>query len=182
MACSSTLAGRGLNCKDALGGIRKIFLVDFAEGMWADIASGAVAGLATGVSATAMKTYDMVKGTGSLTQTVTSDIVAGTVVFDQVVSVQFNKLEAADVTELQNLAKGRFACVVRDNNDNFFVVGHKFGSEVTGGTVITGQALGDNSGFTLELSAQDIAPAPFLDMTDPSTPADSDLTFDAAPA
>ena len=150
--------------------------------MWDVIDAGEVAGLAATVSATAMKTYDMAKGTGSLTQTVTSDIVAGTVVFDQVVSVQFNKLEVADITELQNLAKGRFACVVRDNNDNFFVVGHKFGCEVTGGTVITGQALGDNNGFTLEFSAQDIAPAPFLDMTNVTTPADTDLTFDAAPA
>lgn len=182
MACSSTLAGRGLNCKDALGGIRKIFLANFAEGMWADITSGEVAGLSADADSTAMKTYDMAKATGSLTQTVTSDIVAGTVIFDQVVSVQFNKLEVADITELQQLAKGRFACVVRDNNDNFFVVGHKFGCEVTGGTVITGQALGDNSGFTLEFSAQDMAPAPFLDMTNVTTPADTDLTFDAAPA
>ena len=159
-----------------------MFLVSFTEGMWDVISAGEVAGLATGVAATVMKTYDMVKATGSLTQTITSDVVAGTVLFDQALSVQFNNMEVADITELQEIVKGRFACLVRDNNDNFFILGHRFGCEVTGGTVVTGQGMGDLSGFTLEFGAQEIAPAPFLDMTDNETPADTDLTFTSAPA
>jgi hypothetical protein len=116
------------------------------------------------------------RGSGSLTQTVTSNIEAGTVYFDQVLSVTFNKLDTADIVEISNITKGRMAVIVQDTNDNYFVVGNKNGVEASGGTVQTGTAAGDQNGFTLELSAQEVSAAPFFDKA-----GQINVTFTAAP-
>ena len=178
MACTLTLAGRGVGCKDALGGIKRIYVTEWTDGLWEDIASGEVAGVTT--TAQQFYTYDMTRGSGSLNQTITSDLAAGTVYFDQVCSVTFNKVAASDITEISNLVKGRMGVLVQDNNDNWFVMGHKNGVEVTGGTAQTGTAAGDQNGFTIEFSAQEVAPAPFLDLTS-GAPTDADIVINAAP-
>ena len=177
MACSLTLAGRGVGCKDALGGIKRIYVAEWADGIWEDISAGEVAGATAAIT---FYTYDMTKGSGSLTQTITSDIAAGTVFFDQVCSVTFAKAAAADITEISNLVKGRVAVMVEDNNGNWFVMGLKNGVEVSGGTAQTGQAAGDQNGFTLEFSAQEVSAAPFLALTN-GAPTDTDITITAAP-
>ena len=177
MACTLTLAGRGIACKDALGGVKRIYIAEWSDGIWEDIASGEVAGSTAAIT---FYTYDMTKGSGSLTQTVTSDIAAGTIFYDQAVSVTFTKLAAADITELQNVSKGRMAVMVEDNNGNWFVVGHKHGVEVSGGSVQTGTAVGDQNGFTLEFNAQEVAPAPFLALTN-GEPTDTDIVITDAP-
>ncbi|MGA0397651.1 MAG: hypothetical protein ACO3O3_10870 [Ilumatobacteraceae bacterium] len=177
MACTLTLAGRGVGCKDALGGIKRIYVAEWVDGIWEDIASGEVAGSTAAIT---FYTYDMTRGSGSLNQTITSDLAAGTVFFDQVCSVTFNKAAASDITEISNLVKGRMAVLVEDNNGNWFVMGHQNGVEVSGGTAQTGTAAGDQNGFTLEFSAQDVAPAPFLALTS-GAPTDTDITITAAP-
>jgi len=72
-------------------------------------------------------------------------------------------LDKASHKELKLLAYGRPRVIVEDYNGNFFVMGLKHGAEVTGGTVVTGAAMGDMSGYTLVLSAQEEMPANFLD-------------------
>ena len=177
MACTLTLAGRGVGCKDALGGIKRIYVAEWVDGIWEDIASGEVSGSTAAIT---FYTYDMTRGSGSLNQTITSDLAAGAVFFDQVCSVTFNKAAASDITEISNLVKGRMAVLVEDNNGNWFVMGHQNGVEVSGGTAQTGTAAGDQNGFTLEFSAQDVAPAPFLALTS-GAPTDTDITITAAP-
>lgn len=177
MACTLTLAGRGVGCKDALGGIKRIYVAEWVDGIWEDIASGEVSGSTAAIT---FYTYDMTRGSGSLNQTITSDLAAGTVFFDQVCSVTFNKAAASDITEISNLVKGRMAVLVEDNNGNWFVMGHQNGVEVSGGTAQTGTAAGDQNGFTIEFSAQDVAPAPFLALTS-GAPTDTDITITAAP-
>ena len=70
--------------------------------------------------------------------------------------------------------------MVEDNNGNWFVMGLKNGVEVSGGTAQTGQAAGDQNGFTLEFSAQEVSAAPFLAVTS-GAPTDTDITITAAP-
>ncbi len=171
------MTGRGVGCKDALGGIKRIYVAEWSDGLWDPIVSGEVADATTAVT---FQTYDMTRGSGSLTQTITADLAAGTVFFDQVCSVTFNKAVVADIAEISNLVKGRMAVLVQDNNDNWFVVGHKNGVEVSGGTAQTGQAAGDQNGFTLEFSAQEASPAPFLAVT-ANVPDGTEITINAAP-
>lgn len=186
MACDLTLTGRGVGCKDALGGIKRIYVAEWSEDDWSwdAVTSGTTPGvtIAAGSLLTAVEfyTYDMTRGSGSLTQTITADLTAGTVFFDQVCSVTFNKAATTDIAEISNLVKGRCSVLVQDNNDNWFVMGLKNGVEVSGGTAQTGAAAGEQNGFTLEFSAQEVAPAPFLAVT-ANVPDDADINVNAAP-
>lgn len=172
MACSLTLTGRSLPCRDALGGVKKVWIVktaggtantSFTDDLWTyDAAVGDV----TGKAGTVAHDYVSPKNTSSFTQTVNASIENGTVFYTQVLSLVLNKPVVADIIELTNLAKGRLGILVQDNNDNYFVMGHTRGAELSGGSLTTGTALGDLNGYTLEFTAEEAIPAPFWDTTD----------------
>jgi hypothetical protein len=140
----------------------------FADGLWDAVVAGEIPDSAAALT---LKDYVSPKNSSSLTQTVNASVENGTVFYTQVLSLVLNKPVAADITEVQNLAKGRLAIVVQDNNDNYFVLGHTRGAELTGGSIATGTALGDLNGYTLEFTGEEAIPAPFLDSTG------SNLTF-----
>jgi hypothetical protein len=60
------------------------------------------------------------------------------------------------------MAYGRPHVIVEDNNGNFFLAGLEHGCDVTGGTIVTGAAMGDLSGYTLTLTGMEKVPANFL--------------------
>ena len=53
--------------------------------------------------------------------------------------------------------------MVEDYNGNVFVAGLEHGMEVTGGTIVTGGAMGDLSGYTLTLTGMERKPANFIE-------------------
>ena len=157
MACNLS-AGRAVNCKDVVGGIQKVFFVDF--GGLGDVTY--TADEITDASGTfSAYEYDL-KGGSSLEQTITSSRETGTTFFEQVLTLNLTKLSKEDNVQIKLLAYGRPQVAVVDNNGNAFLMGVEFGAEVTGGTVATGTAMGDLSGYTLTLTAQEKLPANFI--------------------
>lgn len=157
MSCNLS-AGRAVPCKDVVGGIQKVFFVNF--GGLGDITY--TADEITDASGTfSAYEYDL-KGGSSLEQTITSSRETGTTFFEQVLTLNLTKLSKEDNVEIKLLAYGRPQVAVVDNNGNAFLMGVEFGAEVTGGTVATGTAMGDLSGYTLTLTAQEKLPANFI--------------------
>ena len=157
MACNLS-AGRAVPCKDVVGGIQKVFFVDF--GGLGDVTY--TADEITDASGTfSAYEYDL-KGGSSLEQTITSSRETGTTFFEQVLTLNLTKLSKEDNVQIKLLAYGRPQVAVVDNNGNAFMMGVEFGAEVTGGTVATGTAMGDLSGYTLTLTAQEKLPANFI--------------------
>ena len=64
------------------------------------------------------------------------------------------------------MAYGRPHVAVEDYNGNFMMVGLEHGADVSGGTVVTGAAMGDLSGYTLTLTGMETKPAVFMAHTD----------------
>jgi hypothetical protein len=110
------------------------------------------------------------KGNSSFEQTVTSSRENGTTFFEQTLNLTLHKLSKEDNKEIKLLAYGRPHIAVEDYNGNVFVMGLEHGSEVTGGTIVTGAAMGDLSGYTLSFSAQEVKPANFVDSPTASDP------------
>ena len=105
----------------------------------------------------------MLKGNSSLEQNVNASRENGTVFYEQVLNLTLPKLSKEDNKELKLLAYGRPHIVVVDYNGNAFLMGREHGADVTGGTVVSGAAMGDLSGYTLSFSAQELTPANFID-------------------
>ena len=157
MACDLT-AGRKVPCKDVIGGIVRAWFIDFGE-------LGTVTKTADEITdmtgtITALQ-YDL-KGTNSLEIGITSSRENGTTFFEETLTLTLPKLSKEDNKELKLMAYGRPHICVEDRNGNFMLCGLEHGMEVTGGSIATGTAFGDLSGYSLTLTGQELEPANFI--------------------
>ena len=166
MACDLTL-GRKEPCKDSVGGIKNVYFVDFGGLGTVTIANDEITnltGTTIGGSANSLTAYKYeVKGGSSLEQTVTASRETGTTFFEQTLNLTLKKLTKEDNKELRLMAYGRPHIAVEDYNGNVFMMGLENGADVSGGTVVSGTAMGDMSGYTLTFSAQEKQLANFMD-------------------
>jgi len=161
MACSIT-KGRKIPCKSAFGGIKRVYFADF--GGIESVTVVAATGIATIVNDSPAPTwfqYD-VKGTSSLETTVTSSRDTGTTFYTQTLNLTLTYLDALTQQQLQILAVGRPNIIIEDFYGNSFLCGLESGMECTGGTVVTGAAAGDLSGFTLTFEGMEETAPYFL--------------------
>jgi hypothetical protein len=160
MPCDITL-GRIEPCKTSNGGLKAVYIMNEgdATGVTYDAtdtdAITAIAGTPVGFK------YDL-KGNSSFEQTINSSRENGTTFFEQTLNLTLKKLSAKDHKQIKLLAYGRPQVIVEDNNGNLFYCGLKNGMDVSGGTIVTGAAMGDLSGYTLTLSGQEPVPANFI--------------------
>ena len=163
MACDISL-GRIEPCKTSVGGLKAVYFVN-----WADATGytydGTNTDAITAVAGTPTAYKYEVKGASSFDQAITSSRDNGTTFFTQTLNVTLKKLTVADHKQIKLLAYGRPQVVIEDNNGNLFYAGLSRGMEVTGGTIVTGTALGDLSGYTLVLTGEEPVPANFITTT-----------------
>jgi hypothetical protein len=157
MACDVTL-GRKIPCKDIVGGITRIWFVNFGDITAITQVSDEITNM-TGVFSAYQ--YD-VKGTSSLEQAITSSRDTGTTFVDQTLTLSLPKLSKEDNLEVKLLAYGRPQIVIEDYNSNFFLAGLDYGCELTGGTIATGGNMSEMSGYTLTFLGTEKIPANFI--------------------
>lgn len=199
MACNIT-AARGIDCRDAIGGLKAIF---FCSSYCSDILKEATvtassytittAGFANwDIVDTTVKVfkYDLVTDLSSFSSAIEADKATGSVMYNQTLDVVLHKVVAADLFQLGLIAKNRAQIFVQDSNDNVFLMGINDGCYLTGGdTIATGTNRSDMNGLTLNFTAKEqnpmyiLAPTagvatakfPFDGLTD-----EADLTITAA--
>lgn len=169
MACTLTINGRAFPCKDKIGGIKRVWIKEFAATDWGTITAGVVA------AGTAIEVFgfELTKNSGSFQQAVTASVENGTVFYSQVIEMTMPNLDALGNIDVADLIKGRLTIIVQDVNNNYFAMGHTTGAEATGGTIGTGTAKGDLNGYQLQFTAEEAIPAPFVASDD------ANITFTA---
>jgi len=169
MACDLT-RGRKEPCKDVVGGLKNVYFVDFGDLGTVTKTDDEITNL-TGDSSNNLTAYKYeLKGNSSFEQAITSSRENGTTFFEQTLNLTLKKLTKEDNKELKLLAYGRPHVAVEDYNGNVFMMGLEHGAEVSGGTIVTGAAMGDLSGYTLTFNAQELKPANFVDSPTASDP------------
>lgn len=164
MACDISL-GRLEPCKDSNGGLKAVYFVNWGDVVGVTYGTGdntdAIDEIDTGDATVYAYRYEL-KGTSSFTQTITSSRENGTTFFQQELALTLKKLSIVDHKQIKLLSYGRPQVIVEDNNGNLFFCGLEHGMDVTGGTIVTGAAMGDLSGYTLTLTGMEPVPANFL--------------------
>jgi len=173
MACNVS-NGRSLPCKSGVGGIKSIFFGPYSSTTAALTDSSGTVTLDDSVS---FFEYH-VKGNSSLETAINSSRENGPTFYESTLNLTFTFLDVATQEQIKLLAHGRPQIVVQDYNGNYFLVGKDHGCEVSGGTIVSGAAMGDLSGFTLVFSAQETAP-PFFCAAAPTD--DSSSAIDPTP-
>ena len=162
MACDIT-RGRLIDCKDAIGGLKAIYICKaFSNNISAEAiintSEMTTAGFATwsgGSGSIEVFKYDLVQNLSSMTVNINSDNATGTAFFTQALSITLQKIDHDTTNELRLMAYSRSQVFVQDALDNVFLLGIDNGNFVTGGTVITGTAKGDLTGYTIEWGAEE---------------------------
>jgi hypothetical protein len=174
MACDFITDGRLEPCKDSVGGINAVYFVDFGSaGFVYDTANTDVIESVTG-SPSAYK-YE-VRGNSTYTENIQSSRENGTTAFEQVLELTLKKLTKEDHKAIKLLSFNRPHIIIEDNNGNAFVSGVEYGADVTGGTVVTGGAMADMSGYTLSFTGMEKTPAKFIEVASAGNTAVENIT------
>ena len=166
MACDIT-AGRKVPCKDVIGGITKVYFINFGDLGTVTTNSGDEISDMTGTASAYQ--YDL-KGTSSLEEAINSSRDTGTTFFEQTLTLSLPKLSKEDNKEVKLLSYGRPHIVIEDNLGNCRMAGVTYGCEVTGGSIATGAAMGDMSGYSLTFVGSEKLPSQFIESAVPGNP------------
>ena len=160
MACVLT-SGRSEPCSDAIGGIKKLYLLDYIEDSFTVVAGEATA---IDVGVTAVYGYDLLNDGNTFAEAFEQDINAGTSTYIQTVTLALKKQSKLFAQELALIVKARPIAVVLDRMDNYKIVGISDGT-VSSGSLESGGAKNEFNGINLVLTATETEPAPYLDAT-----------------
>lgn len=155
--------GRTVADKDQVGGIKAVYFFNY--GPLSVTYDGTDTDLITSLGAVTCYKYDLKDGNASLTETLNQDPAAGTSFWEQSLELTLPKLTKEDQKELKLIAWSRPHVAVLDHNDNVRVCGLLEGMDATGGTIESGTAKGDLTGYRLTLVAQEKTPANFISGT-----------------
>jgi len=171
MACTLS-SGRTEPCKDVVGGLKNVYIINFEAQHYSPTddssdSSLEIKGLSrVGKSANDVQAYKFeLKGNSSYTENLQASRENGTLAFEQVLELQLKKLTKDSHKEIKALSFGRPHIVVEDYNGNLFLTGREHGMEVTGGTIATGTAMTDMSGYTLTFTGMERKPSQFINKT-----------------
>ena len=156
-------SGRARGCKDAIGGLKAIFVFNFVEDSFT-VTGGQATAISANVVDDAVYKYDLIGTGNSYVETFTASTENGTTVYEQVLTVQLPKQDLATTNQLHLLVKSRAVVVVLDRAGNYRVMGISDGTNGNG-SLESGAAKADFNGYNLTLTATEKDPSPFLDST-----------------
>ena len=163
MACIIA-SGRAEVCKESVGGLKAVYFINNQISASGDVTyDGTNTDMITAVTnVDNLYKFELKANDNNYVETITSDRNNGTTFFQQVLNIKLKKHDAATHKLVKLLAYGRPHVVVATNNNQFFLAGLERGMDVTGGTIVSGGALGDHSGYTLTFTGEERVPANLL--------------------
>jgi hypothetical protein len=151
MACNLT-AGIPLGCRDNAGGVANAWITDFSN-----IASitQSTGDTITNISGSGtFYAFELIRTSSQFTETVNASLAAGTVFYQDELVTYFAKMTQEKRNILKVLAQNqKLAIVFSDNNGEYWFMGQNYGSFISAGSQVTGQALGDANGLNMTFQA-----------------------------
>ena len=166
MSCDIS-RGRIEPCKDSVGGINAVYFINKGAITLSDVTYDSTdTDVITSVGSSVPAFKFDVKGASTYTENIQSSRENGTTAFEQVLELQLTKLTKEDHKTVKLLAFGSPSILVEDNNGNVFLAGLEHGLDISGGTIVSGAAMSDMSGYTLTFTGMERVPANFIDAGD----------------
>lgn len=156
MACALT-QGYSLNdCRDSIGGIKSIYLIELGNVSGVTSSAGLISVIGKANNARFWK-YNLTRATADAMEEIQISEENGTVFYNQTVNIVLNKLQATTRNEIVLLAQNRLAAVVEDRNGKYWYYGKGEGLLLNGGKATTGKAFGDRNGYELTFAGSEVA-------------------------
>lgn len=148
--CPVNLNGIAGSCDTSFGGLQKVYITTFDDGLYTLNASGdSVSAVSTGAT---WYEYSFKKGVCSQTSTQNVDNANGVNYVTTEVVLQFNRMDTAKRKEIAALSTGDLAVITKDSNGKYWALGFSEPVNASAGTAQTGQAKSDGNFYQITLS------------------------------
>lgn len=173
MACNIT-HGRVEPCKDAMAGLRNIYFINEqidANFIYKEtFPTSGVFVVDTDFSESIdyidtiqyMYKFELKSNENVYDQEIVTSRENGTTFFRQTLTVKLKKQDVATHNAVKTLAYAKPRILVENNEGQFFLVGLLRGADLTAGSINSGAALGDFSGYSLTFVAEELLPSQFV--------------------
>jgi len=172
MACTALTKGRGLDCNRISGGIKYVYFGVYDQ-FTAPIettgivqASGEITDIE--MASNVLYRYTMPLGVASVTETIVGSRENGTIYYTPTLSVILNRLTKEDQNQIKLLgatkvvAFAQLNATLANGHDVIVGLGVTNGLELNAGTMDSGAAWGDRSGYTLTFDGMEAQPFPMV--------------------
>ena len=151
MSCTAyTLKGITNDCSTSKGGIREIYIADWAKDIFT---VGASDNTVTALKADAQfYKYYIKRNTSSFTSTATIDLANGVNYVSTELTLVFSKMETSKRVEMSALLLNDVAVIVVDSNNKAWCLGLNNPVNATAGTGESGTSATDGNKYTLTLT------------------------------
>ena len=179
MACTALTKGRGLDCNRISGGIKYVYFGVYDQFDAPIETTGIVqsGGEITDIEmgANVLYRYTMPLGTASLSESITGSRENGTIFYTPTLNVILNRLTKEDQNQIKLLgattvvAFAQLNATLTNGHDVIVGLGVENGLQLNAGTIDSGAAWGDRSGYTLTFDGIEQLPFPMVEdyTTDP---------------
>jgi len=151
--------GFNLDCRDALGGLKEVYIIELANVTAITEASGVVTAITKATGKRFWK-YSLIKETSNAEETITGSEPNGTIYYAQQVQIILNKKQASVRNEILLLAQNRLIIVGVENTGKAWLYGRENGLMLNSGTASSGTAWADRNGYTLPFTGAEKQLAP----------------------
>jgi hypothetical protein len=172
MACGTLTKGRALDCSRTAGGIKAIFFGVYDEFTDPISTTGIVqsAGEITDIQmgGNDLYRYMLPLGTATVSEAITGSTENGSIFYAPTVTIMLNGLSKADQNQIKLLAATRVVIFAQLNAklagiDVIIGLGVTNGMNLNSGTIDSGGAFGDRSGYSLTFTGTE--PLPFATLS-----------------
>lgn len=159
MACNIT-NGIARGCRENAGGLYQLYIASRPENVEVGNSTDGVTHISS--SSVAIDFYPFVpnKNSSDFTENYQVSLENGTVGYEQVATMIFSKMEATKANQIKMLAQGSLLVIVKDKNNNYFLMGENDGAELSAGNAGSGKVLTDLNGYNITLTSLEGEMAP----------------------
>lgn len=161
MACDITKGKNILQCKDAVSGLKAIYIANYDDYGFTTTSTDAGHLLTDLGSLSEVFKFELKNSGNTFNQDITSSRDNGTTFFTQTLNFVLTKLSSEMEFQIKMLAWGRPQIFVEANSGDFFLVGEKHGCEVSGKSEVQG-TMDSLNGYTLTATAMEKDPIWYL--------------------
>lgn len=170
MSCIQTLNGIQVDCEPSMGGLRVVYIANYADVASYEINDGQITTI-TMADSKKFKTYAFRRNTANMTSTLAVDPTNGASVSTDVV-LSFLKQDTQKRIEISALSIGELVMIVEDANGRFWFLGKDMPVMASAGGAESGTAYTDGNRYTITLQ-DNSKDYPFEVKTGPATSGDT---------
>jgi len=153
-SCITLSKGRKLACKGGQGGFKAVGFQVYDSLNLITATTGSISTLPTG----SIYRYELKNAGNTYSEEIVSDTETRSTSYNGTLNLVLQKLDVDTRNEIKMLAMGEIVPFIETYNGDIIVTGISNGSELTGGTIATGGAKADMSGYTLIFTSAEPEP------------------------